>query len=185
MGLMGDGLRYRCSRVSRRLIFALLTAILLAQPAAAVAAQSSAGAAGTATESSSPINDQGSSYNYRSNITAITPDVPGLRLEVLEFADRLALTNHTGKTVTVYGYQEEPYARAGKGAVAGQLFWTPESSKAPTAVIVLGVLIAVLGVLFVLFVRRRRSRAAADAGGGTTGGSGRSGGSGGPPAEAW
>jgi hypothetical protein len=65
----------------------------------------------------------------------------------------------------VYGYQEEPYARAGKGAVAGQLFWTPQSSKAPTAVIVLGVLIAVLGVLFVLFVRRRRSRAAADAGG--------------------
>ena len=62
-------------------------------------------------ESGNPINDQGSSYNYRSYITSIVPNVPGLNLEVLEFADRLVLTNHTGKTVTVYGYEGEPYAR--------------------------------------------------------------------------
>jgi hypothetical protein len=194
--------------------------------------------------------------------------VPGLSLEVLEFADRLVLRNHTGKTVTVYGYEGEPYARvladgtvevntsspayylnqnfyadvsvpasasakatphwvvadrtgefewhdhrihwmspipparvkdksrrtlifdwqvpiqvgAQKGDVNGQLFWTPESSKAPMAVIVLGAAIALLGLLFVLFVRRRRSRAAANAGGGVTGGSE---GPGRPPREAW
>ena len=62
-------------------------------------------------ESGNPINDQGSSYDYRSNITSVTPKVPGLSLEVLEFADRLVLSNHTGKTVTVYGYEGEPYAR--------------------------------------------------------------------------
>ena len=62
-------------------------------------------------ESGNPIDDQGSNYNYRSNITGVTPSVPGLRLEVLEFADRLILSNHTGSTVTVYGYSGEPYAR--------------------------------------------------------------------------
>ena len=206
-------------------------------------------------ESGNPIEDQGSNYEYRSNITSVTPDVRGLNLEVLEFADRLILTNHTGKTVTVYGYEGEPYARvladgtvevnidapayylnqsfyaqvsvpasasssapprwvvadrtgqfewhdhrihwmspipparvrdksrrtlifdwqvpiqvgAQKGEVNGQLFWTPESSHAPTVVIVLGVAIVLLGLLFVLYVRRRRARA------GSTGGSAGSG----------
>lgn len=64
-----------------------------------------------AAESGNPINDQGSSYNYRSYITGVAPAVPGLSVEVLEFADRLHLTNHTGKAVIVYGYEGEPYAR--------------------------------------------------------------------------
>jgi hypothetical protein len=62
-------------------------------------------------ESGNPINDQGSSFNYRSNITGVSPSVPGLSLQVLEFADRLQLENHTGKTVTIDGYEGEPYAR--------------------------------------------------------------------------
>ncbi len=62
-------------------------------------------------ESGNPINDQGSNYNYRSYVTSVVPRVPGLGLEVLEFADRLILTNHSGQTVTVYGYQNDPYAR--------------------------------------------------------------------------
>jgi hypothetical protein len=82
---------------------------------AAVAFPSASRAQGVATtplkESGNPINDQGSNYDYRSTITAVVPSVPGLQLEVLEFADRLVLRNHTGKTVTVYGYQHEPYAR--------------------------------------------------------------------------
>jgi len=94
--------------MSRRLIVAALGALLLGLPVVA-RAQSSTPA--PAKESASPINDQGSNYNYRSNITRITPNVTGLSLEVLEFADRLVLRNHTGKTVTVDGYQGEPYAR--------------------------------------------------------------------------
>jgi hypothetical protein len=167
-----------------------------------------------------------------------------LNIEVLEFADRLVLTNHTGKTVTIYGYSGEPYARvqpngtteqnkrspaaylntnfygnvtvpssasaslppawvvvdrtgtfewhdhrihwmspvtppqvkdeskrtlifhwsvpvsvgAQKGVVAGQLFWVPESSKAPVAAIVALVVIVLLALGFVVWVRRRRAR---------------------------
>jgi hypothetical protein len=62
-------------------------------------------------ESGNPINDQGSNYHYRTYITSITPKVSGLSVEVLEFADRLLLRNHTAHTVTVYGYSGEPYAR--------------------------------------------------------------------------
>jgi hypothetical protein len=91
-----------------RLIVAALGTLLLALPAVA-RAQSSTPT--PARESGNPINDQGSNYNYRSNITGVAPSVPGLSLEVLEFADRLLLRNHTGKTVTVYGYEHEPYAR--------------------------------------------------------------------------
>lgn len=71
-----------------------------------------ASASQTATqESGDPINDQGSSYHYRTYIRSITPKVQGLSVEVLEFADRLLLRNHTGKTVTIYGYSGEPYVR--------------------------------------------------------------------------
>jgi hypothetical protein len=217
---------------------------MLQLSAAPAHAQGTSTQPNTVSESGSPINDQGSNFNYRSNITSITPNVPGVSLQVLEFADRLLLTNHSGRTVTIYGYSGEPYARvlangtaeqnvrspatylntnfyadvvvppianpdappkwvvvdrtgqfewhdhrihwmaptvppevknkgkrtlifnwqvpievgASKGSVAGQLFWTPENSKAPVAVIVLGALIVVLGLLFVLFVRRRRAR---------------------------
>jgi hypothetical protein len=251
--------------VRRPLILALLSAVLLAQPAAAIA-MSSGAAAPAGSESGSPIDDQGSNFNYRSNITAVTPRVPGLSLQVLEFADRLLLRNRTGRTITVYGYQGEPYARvqgggavevntrspayyldqsfygnvtvpasaspsasphwvlvdrtgqfewhdhrihwmspltppqvkdkskrtlifdwqvpiavgARRGTVAGQLFWTPESSKAPVTAIVLGALIVLLGLLFVLVVRRRRAHDGAVRAGGVSGGEEER-----PPREAW
>ncbi len=95
--------------MSRRPIICLLAALALAPGSNALA--STATQQSTSSESGNPINDQGSSYHYRSYITAVTPSVPGLSLEVLEFADRIVLRNHTGKTVTVYGYSGEPYAR--------------------------------------------------------------------------
>jgi hypothetical protein len=92
----------------RRLILLALGAVLLGLP---VSTRAQGSVSPSVQESGSPINDQGSNYNYRSNITAVIPDVPGLDLEVLQFADRLLLRNHTGRTVTVYGYEGEPYAR--------------------------------------------------------------------------
>jgi hypothetical protein len=62
------------------------------------------GAASTATA------HQGNA-NYRSIIGRVTPAVPGVKLQVLNFDDRLALQNTSGKTVVIQGYDGEPYAR--------------------------------------------------------------------------
>jgi hypothetical protein len=239
--------------MSSRPILAFACALAVAPVASAPA-----GAATQSTstsESASPIADQGSSFHYRSAITSITPDVKGLNIEVLEFADRLVLTNHTGKTVTVYGYSGEPYARvqpngtteqntrspavylntnfygnvtvpssasaslppawvvvdrtgsfewhdhrihwmspvtppqvkdeskrtlifhwsvpisvgAQKGVVAGQLFWVPNSSKAPVGAIVALVVIVLLALGFVVWVRWRRVRSGGPGEGGDDG----------------
>jgi hypothetical protein len=90
---------------------ALLSTLALVLTPAPLAHAAGTPPAHFSVESENPINDQGSSYHYRSYITSVTPKVPGLSVEVLEFADRLLLRNATGKTVTIYGYSGEPYAR--------------------------------------------------------------------------
>ena len=64
------------------------------------------------------------------------------------------------------------------GAIDGQLFWTPESSKAPLAVIVLGVVIVARGPRCSCCSCAGAARARRPAGGG---GAGTAGGPGGPP----
>jgi hypothetical protein len=250
--------------INGRLLIVLLGVLALAQALAAPA--SMAASSNPSVESENPINDQGSSYDYRSYITSITPKVPGLSIEVLEFADRLLLRNHTGRTVTIYGYSGEPYARvqpdgaaelnvhapavylntnfyanvtvppsaspsdppkwavvdrAGqfewhdhrihymspalplqvkdkskrtkifnwsvpisvgtqRGAIDGELYWVPESSKAPAGAIVALVTIILAGAALVIVVRRRRARMAPPGAGAGAGAIDRP-----PPKEAW
>jgi hypothetical protein len=228
--------------MSRRMLCVLI-AVTVPFSVGASAFASSAPANGSQSESGNPINDQGSSYHYRTYITSVTPRMSGLRVEVLEFADRLLLRNNTGKTVTIYGYSGEPYARIkpdgtteqnvhspavylntnfyanvtvppsanatsqpkwvvidrtgqlewhdhrihwmspakppevtdeGKrtrifawsvpiqvgiqpGKIDGELYWVPQSSKAPVAAIVALLVIVLLGALTVIAVRRRRA----------------------------
>jgi hypothetical protein len=232
----------------RRLSIVLLAALALVPLGGAAHAASTGQSAPV--ESGNPINDQGSSYHYRTYITGITPHAPGLSVEVLEFADRLLLRNHTGQTVTVYGYSGEPYARVqangtteqnvrspavylntnfyanvtvppsanasappqwavldrtgelewhdhrihwmspvkppgvtneGKrtkifnwsvpirvgtqsGTIKGELFWVPQSSKAPVGAIVALIVIVLLAAAFVFVVRRHRARSVSGTG---------------------
>ncbi|MEV4535879.1 hypothetical protein AB0J82_18850 [Asanoa sp. NPDC049518] len=47
--------------------------------------------------------------DYRTVVTAVSPATAGLRVRAVEAGARLELTNRTGTTVEVLGYQNEPY----------------------------------------------------------------------------
>ncbi len=51
------------------------------------------------------------SPNYLSKIDRLTAPTKGITLEVINRADQLQLTNHSGREVIVTGYNNDPYAR--------------------------------------------------------------------------
>jgi hypothetical protein len=53
----------------------------------------------------------GGNPNYRSVLHGVTPQVKGLSVSVLGYDNQLQLINHTGRDVTVLGYNGEPFAR--------------------------------------------------------------------------
>jgi hypothetical protein len=60
--------------------------------------------------------------DYESVVRGVTPPIPGFDVEVLGGDDRLAVTNKGSSTVTIDGYNREPYVRmAPDGTVAVNL----------------------------------------------------------------
>ncbi len=58
-----------------------------------------------------PAGAHAGNPNYRSILHGLTPNVPGLQVQVLDYDGELQMTNRTGHTIEVLGYQGEPYAR--------------------------------------------------------------------------
>jgi hypothetical protein len=67
--------------------------------------------AATVLAASLPASAQAGNPNYRSVIERVTPDVPGVEFDVLEFDSYVELRDRSGHEVTIYGYEGEPYAR--------------------------------------------------------------------------
>jgi hypothetical protein len=59
----------------------------------------------------------GGALGFRSSVTSIAPAVFGVDAVVLDADDRLQLTNDSGKTLAVLGYEGEPYLEFRDGRV--------------------------------------------------------------------
>ena len=57
----------------------------------------------------------GSDFDGR--VVSVTPEIPGVRVRILQFGDELELVNRTGSEISVPGYSDEPYLRIGPDGV--------------------------------------------------------------------
>ena len=58
-----------------------------------------------------PALAHGGNPDYRSVVNKVTPDVPGVSVEVLDYDSHMQLLDREGHEVVIYGYDGEPYAR--------------------------------------------------------------------------
>lgn len=58
-----------------------------------------------------------SSTNYLTTLEGLSPETPGIQVEVVEKGSRIAVTNTNEDDVVVLGYEDEPYLRIGPDGV--------------------------------------------------------------------
>lgn len=92
--------------MTRRLLFALAAAAVLG-----------VGSAPPAAAHGGPGGNAAPATNYRTRVQSVAPSVPGLAVRVIDAGSRIELINRTDETVTVLGYQDEPYLRIGPDGV--------------------------------------------------------------------
>lgn len=85
-------------RTAAVIVFAAAWLLVLAQPASA-----------------HTVSGVGAT-NWSSNITSVTPQVPGLSVRLVEDGSRLEISN-TGPEIVIIGYEQEPYIRVGLDGV--------------------------------------------------------------------
>jgi hypothetical protein len=90
------------TRPGARLLVVLLGVLASLAVAGPAAAHVGGGAAGS---------------DFGGRVLAVTPEVPGLSVRVLQFGDELELVNDTDADVVVPGYSDEPYLRIGPDGV--------------------------------------------------------------------
>lgn len=88
--------------MTRRLVVASVVVVAVLGPAAPAGAHTVTGVQPT---------------NYRSEITAITPDTPELTVDLVDLGNRIRLSYHGTEDLVVVGYDGEPYLRLGPRGV--------------------------------------------------------------------
>jgi len=63
--------------------------------------------------------------NYRGRVTGLSPNLVGVRVRLFDLGRRIQFENPTGTTLTIIGYDSEPYIRVGPRGVE-------ENFRAPT-----------------------------------------------------
>ena len=58
-----------------------------------------------------------SATNFHTTLHSVTPEVPGLDIQVVEFGSRLQVVNRATQELVVLGYKDEPYLRIGPEGV--------------------------------------------------------------------
>ncbi|MCO5316579.1 MAG: hypothetical protein M9938_10550 [Solirubrobacterales bacterium] len=72
----------------------------------------------------------GGPHLYESVVMGVEPPIPGVEVRMIDFDSQVELTNRSGRTVVVEGYEGEPYARIESG---GKVYLNARSpSMAPS-----------------------------------------------------
>lgn len=66
---------------------------------------------------SAHVGGEAAGSDFDGRVVAVTPELPGVSVRILQFGDELELVNGSATEVLVPGYSDEPYLRIGPEGV--------------------------------------------------------------------